>query len=58
MAQRRVVECDAVAAQDRPRVARAQSTAGLARVIRFLGSEESAYITGQNLRVGGETRSV
>lgn len=38
---------------------RVQSTAELARVIRFLASDESAYITGQNLRVdGGETRSV
>lgn len=38
---------------------RAQSTAELARVIRFLASDESAYITGQNLRVdGGETRSL
>lgn len=38
---------------------RAQSTAELARVIRFLASDESAYITGQNLRAdGGETRSV
>ena len=38
---------------------RAQGTAELARVIRFLASEESAYITGQNLRVdGGETRAV
>ncbi len=38
---------------------RAQSTAELARVIRFLAGEESAYITGQNLRVdGGETRSL
>lgn len=36
---------------------RAQSTAELARVIRFLATEES-YITGQNLRAdGGETRS-
>lgn len=38
---------------------RAQSTAELARVVRFLASDESTYITGQNLRVdGGETRSV
>lgn len=38
---------------------RAQSTAELARVIRFLATAESAYITGQNLRAdGGETRSV
>ncbi|WP_020070475.1 SDR family oxidoreductase [Paraburkholderia caledonica] len=38
---------------------RAQSTAELARVVRFLASDESAYITGQNLRAdGGETRSV
>lgn len=38
---------------------RAQSTAELARVVRFLVSDESTYITGQNLRVdGGETRSV
>lgn len=38
---------------------RAQSTAELARVIRFLAGEESGYITGQNLRAdGGETRSV
>lgn len=38
---------------------RAQSTAELARVIRFLGSDESAYITGQNVRAdGGETRSL
>lgn len=38
---------------------RAQSTAELARVVRFLAGEESAYITGQNLRVdGGSTRSV
>lgn len=38
---------------------RAQSTAELARVIRFLASGESGYITGQNLRAdGGETRSV
>lgn len=38
---------------------RAQSTAELARVIRFLAGEESAYITGQNLRIdGGETRSI
>lgn len=38
---------------------RAQTTVELARVIRFLAGEESAYITGQNLRVdGGETRSI
>lgn len=38
---------------------RAQSTSELARVIRFLASSDSAYITGQNLRAdGGETRSL
>lgn len=38
---------------------RAQSTAELARVVRFLAGEDSAYMTGQNLRVdGGSTRSV
>lgn len=38
---------------------RAQSTAELARIVRFLAGEESAYMTGQNLRVdGGETKSV
>ncbi len=38
---------------------RAQSTAELARVIRFLATDESAYITGQNIRAdGGETRSL
>ncbi|MCL2482892.1 MAG: SDR family oxidoreductase [Propionibacteriaceae bacterium] len=38
---------------------RAQSTAELARVIRFLASDESKFITGQNIRVdGGATRSV
>lgn len=38
---------------------RAGSTDELARVIRFLASEDSSYITGQNIRVdGGATRSV
>lgn len=38
---------------------RAQSTAEAARVVRFLAGPESAYLTGQNIRVdGGETRSV
>jgi len=38
---------------------RAQSTAEAARVVRFLAGPESAYMTGQNVRVdGGETRSV
>lgn len=38
---------------------RAQSTAELARIIRFLASDESSYITGQNLRAdGGQTRSL
>lgn len=38
---------------------RAGSTHEVARVIRFLASEESSYITGQNIRVdGGASRSV
>lgn len=38
---------------------RAQSTGELARVIRFLASSDSAYITGQNIRAdGGETRAL
>ncbi|MFE4080696.1 SDR family oxidoreductase [Paenarthrobacter sp. YIM B13468] len=38
---------------------RAASTEEVARVIRFLASEESSYITGQNIRVdGGASRSV
>ncbi|MDR7083309.1 NAD(P)-dependent dehydrogenase (short-subunit alcohol dehydrogenase family) [Arthrobacter ginsengisoli] len=38
---------------------RAASTKEVARVIRFLASEESSYITGQNIRVdGGASRSV
>lgn len=38
---------------------RAASTKEVARVIRFLASEDSSYITGQNIRVdGGASRSV
>ena len=38
---------------------RAASTKEVARVIRFLASEESSYITGQTIRVdGGASRSV
>lgn len=38
---------------------RAASTKEVARVIRFLASEEASYITGQNIRVdGGASRSV
>ena len=38
---------------------RAAGTEEVARVIRFLASEESSYITGQNIRVdGGSSRSV
>jgi NAD(P)-dependent dehydrogenase (short-subunit alcohol dehydrogenase family) len=38
---------------------RAASAAEIGRVIRFLVSEDSSYITGQNLRVdGGASRSI